>query len=243
MGAGFKRNEYRIIFCILRYSYGVKNKYANLKKKEISILTRIPLPKVNETLTSLEKKNIIRISQTNGYIYFHKDYDDWQLNETLTFNDKWKLQVNETLTKNLTKREVKLNETLTSTSKKPSHNENSKSSKESKEIIKKETICVVFNFWKKILNHPRAILSEDRIRDIRNRLKEGHSINDCKNAILGCKASPHHMGKNDKHKIYDAIHLIFKNGDNLERFIGYLQDAKNEEKTILPEDKNFPKRR
>ena len=139
MAAGLNKNEYRAVLCILRYSYGVKLKYAKLRKKEIAILTRIPLPKVNETLTTLEKKNIIRIAQNSGYIYFHKDYDKWQLNERLTFDDKWRLQVNETLSKNLkklTKREVKLNETLTSTSKKASRNKGSKGSKESKESIK-----------------------------------------------------------------------------------------------------------
>ena len=136
MGAGLNKNEYRAVLCILRYSYGVKLKYAKLRKKEIAMLTRIPFPKVNETLTTLGKKNIIRISQKNGYIYFHKDYDKWQLNEKLTFSEKWKAQVNETLTKNLTKREVKLNETLTSTSKKDSGNKGSRGSKESKESIK-----------------------------------------------------------------------------------------------------------
>jgi len=106
MGAGLNRNEYRATLCILRYSYGVKQHYAKLKKKEIAGITRIPLQKVNETLTSLEKKNIIRMSENNGYIYFHKDYEKWQLHETLTLDEKWRAQVHETLTKNLTKREV-----------------------------------------------------------------------------------------------------------------------------------------
>jgi len=136
MSGGFTRNEYRALMCILRFSYGCNKKYANLKKKEISDITRIPLQKVNETLTSLEKKNVIRISKDNGYIYFHKDYDKWKLHEKLTFDEKWRAKLHETLTKNLTKSEVKLHETLTSTEPEPPSEANRSSPKYNKNNIK-----------------------------------------------------------------------------------------------------------
>lgn len=184
MAAGLGKNEYRAILCILRYSYGVKQYYAKLKKKEIAELTRIPLQKVNETLTALEKKNIIRIAQNNGYIYFHKDYEKWQLHETLTFDEKWKAQVNETLTRNLTKREAELHETLTSTSKKPSHNKGSKSSKERKESIKK-SIYSLFDFW----NSLKIIVHRDRekFKSNLNAALEKHSENEIRDAMQNYK--------------------------------------------------------
>lgn len=136
MGAGLKKNEYRILLCILRYGYGVKKKYANLKKVEIARITRVPLPKVCETLGSLEKKNIIRTARNYDYIYFREDYERWQLDETLTFDEKWQAQVDETLAKNLkglTKRERKINETLTSARGKSSEDAKPGGSKEKKE--------------------------------------------------------------------------------------------------------------
>ncbi len=94
--------------------------------------------------------------------------------------------------------------------------------------VKKESIHTVFSFWKEILNHPKAILSPDRIAKIKDRLKEGHTVEQCKQAILGCKASAYHMGDNNDNKIYDSIDLIFKKGDKLEQFIGYHEQAEKD---------------
>lgn len=234
VGAGLNKNEYRALLCILRYSYGVKETYAKLKKIEISKITRIPLPKVNETLTTLEKRNIIRLSKNNGYIYFHKDYDKWQLNETLTFDEKWKAQVNKTLTKNIPKRKVLGSRNVKSQLRRSPNRTISKGSKESiKESIKEiKYICVeLFSFWKDQLNHPKALLTKDRQTKISARLKEGYTVEQCKNAIEGCKLSAYHMGDNPQGTVYDSIELIFRNGDKIEQFINIYKEVLKHGKT------------
>jgi len=183
MGAGLNRNEYRATLCILRYSYGFKQKYARLKKKDIADLTRIPLEKVAKTLTNLEKKNIIKIAENNGYIYFHKDYEKWQLAETLTFDEKWRMKVAETSTKNLTKRQVKLDETSTSTSKKSNNGENSRASKERKK--RKESIYSLFDFWNslKIMVHR----DKEKFKPNLNAILEKYSEKEIRDAMQNYK--------------------------------------------------------
>ncbi len=130
-------------------------------------------------------------------------------------------------------------EPLPNESRSPSQDSNknatSRAAKEGVKNVKKEKeYNTIFSFWKTILNHPKAILSRDRIRLIKARLDEGHTVEDCKNAILGCKASSYHMGENDKGKVYDAINLIFRKGDKLEQFIGYHEQAeKDKSKEVI----------
>lgn len=82
----------------------------------------------------------------------------------------------------------------------------------------------VFEYWKTTLNHPLSSLTSDRASKIRGRLKEKEfNVARLKQAIDGCKASPHHMGKNEEKKVHDSIDLIFRNAGTTERFIGYLK--------------------
>lgn len=83
----------------------------------------------------------------------------------------------------------------------------------------------VFDFWKTTLDHPNAKLTKERDRLISARLTEGYSVDELKNAVLGCSKSGYHQGKNDERKVYDAIELICRNGSNVERFIGYTRVA------------------
>jgi hypothetical protein len=79
----------------------------------------------------------------------------------------------------------------------------------------------VFAHWQKVLNHPSAKLTKDRETKIKARLREGYTVEQCKRAVDGCRASPYHMGQNDRGSVYDGIDLIFRNGEKLEQFIGY----------------------
>jgi hypothetical protein len=98
-------------------------------------------------------------------------------------------------------------------------------SKEVKNLRSREKtlkhICV-FNYWQKVMEHPNAKPTRERLTKIAARLKEGYSVEDLKKAIDGCLASSHHMGDNDQGKRYDSIGLIFRNGDKVEQFMGYL---------------------
>lgn len=87
----------------------------------------------------------------------------------------------------------------------------------------------VFIHWQKVLGHSKALMTIPRQKLIRARLKEGYTVEQLEKAIDGCKASPYHMGQNTNGAIYDSIGLIFRDGDKVEQFIGYLRKAPKKE--------------
>jgi len=80
----------------------------------------------------------------------------------------------------------------------------------------------VFNHWKTVLNHPKAILDAKVHKLIADRVAEGFSPEDLKSAIDGCKASAWHMGENDRRKKFDGLGLIFRDAEHVEKFISEL---------------------
>lgn len=80
----------------------------------------------------------------------------------------------------------------------------------------------VFDYWKEVMGHPNAKLTADRKTKMRARFAEKYTVDDCKDAIDGCKASTHHMGQNDRNTVYDDLKRILATGGDLERFKGYL---------------------
>jgi len=82
----------------------------------------------------------------------------------------------------------------------------------------------VFEHWVQVMKHQGAFLDKKRERVIRAALKE-RSVEDCKRAIDGCRASTFHMGENDRGKVYDALGLIFRDAEHTERFLGYLTNS------------------
>jgi hypothetical protein len=92
---------------------------------------------------------------------------------------------------------------------------------EKEESISAEQVGEVFDFWKRILNHPRATLDSKRKRLIQTRLKDGYTVGDLCQAIAGCQKSAFHMGLNDKGAKYDSIDLILRDSAHVDQFIGY----------------------
>ena len=89
----------------------------------------------------------------------------------------------------------------------------------------------VFTYWQQTFNHPKALLSKDRVGKIRSRLREDYTIPQLKRSIDGCKASKYHMGDNKYGKVYDSIGLIFRSAEKVEDFWGYLEKKKPESPT------------
>lgn len=83
---------------------------------------------------------------------------------------------------------------------------------------------IVFDHWKQVCNHPKAVLDAKRRRAIQDRLKQ-FSVEDCKRAIDGCRASPWHQGANDRGKVFDDIDLIFRDAKHVEDFIRVLEQT------------------
>ena len=82
-----------------------------------------------------------------------------------------------------------------------------------------ENIDAIFDYWKLRFNHPRARLDKKRRTKIRLRLEDGYTLDDLKLAIDGCRASPFHLGQNDRNQVYDDIELICRDAPHVDRFI------------------------
>lgn len=98
----------------------------------------------------------------------------------------------------------------------------------------KKEVEEIFAFWQERLGHGRTILTRERSRYISNRLAEGYTVDDMKQAIEGCKVSPFHNGKNDSGAIYHGIDLIFRSGSKVEQFISYAPPPTEPPKPFVP---------
>jgi hypothetical protein len=82
------------------------------------------------------------------------------------------------------------------------------------------SIRVVFNFWKAVMIKSDATkLDGKRSTAIKNRLRDGYTVDQIKQAIDKCSLTPHNMGQNNQGQKYNDIELICRNASNLERFI------------------------
>lgn len=90
---------------------------------------------------------------------------------------------------------------------------------EKRQKQRREDICLVFEFWKSTLSHPRAKLDDTRKKTIKKALDAGYSVDDCKDAITGCSSTPFNMGANDSGQTYDSLDLILRNAEKIDRFI------------------------
>lgn len=87
-------------------------------------------------------------------------------------------------------------------------------------------VRAVFDSWRERLAHPNAILTPKRQKAIESRLREGYTVEALQSAVDGCRASPWHMGLNDRETVFDDIELICRNGENVEKFISKIEQAK-----------------
>jgi uncharacterized phage protein (TIGR02220 family) len=85
----------------------------------------------------------------------------------------------------------------------------------------------VFNYWREVMNKPRAKLNAKRKKVIQDRIKEGYEWEDFKAAIDGCKNSSFHMGDNGRGRAYNDIELICRDGVKLETFSEIKSDRQN----------------
>jgi len=84
---------------------------------------------------------------------------------------------------------------------------------------KRQSILSVFKCWKTTLNHKRSNLDDKRKKQIEKALSLGYSSDELQQAIIGCSKSDFHMGVNDRGQKYDSINLIFRDADQIDKFI------------------------
>jgi len=84
---------------------------------------------------------------------------------------------------------------------------------------KNPAVLEIFNYWKSITNHKAAKLDVKREKVIGDALKIGYSVDELRAAILGCSKTPFNCGDNDRQTRFDGLGIIFKNADQIDRFI------------------------
>lgn len=92
----------------------------------------------------------------------------------------------------------------------------------------------VFEFWRATSGHAKAKLDSKRERAVRDRLKDGYSVDDLKQAIVGCSKTPHNQGQNDRGERYDLLELICRDAAHVDRFM------RNAEKPPVPKANACP---
>lgn len=77
----------------------------------------------------------------------------------------------------------------------------------------------IFEHWKRTMQLLDAKLDSKRICVIKQALKSGYSVDELCQAVSGCAATPHNIGENDKGQRFDGLQIIFKDADQIDRFI------------------------
>jgi len=80
-------------------------------------------------------------------------------------------------------------------------------------------VQAVFNYWKTVMNHPKALLDKNRRGMIVDALEAGYPLDDIKQAIDGCALTPFNMGINNQNRYYDDLTLILRDATHIEGFI------------------------
>jgi hypothetical protein len=76
----------------------------------------------------------------------------------------------------------------------------------------------VFEYWRRLMEHPKAVFDSKRRRAVEARLKDGYTVEQLQQAIEGCRASPWHRGENDRRKVFDDLELICRDAKHVDDF-------------------------
>lgn len=87
---------------------------------------------------------------------------------------------------------------------------------ESCQRIAAQTSVIVLEYKKQ---HPRAKPGPKELDKIRDRLKEGFSVEELTTAISGCHASPFHSGQNETGRTHQGLELICRDSAHVNQFI------------------------
>ncbi len=81
-----------------------------------------------------------------------------------------------------------------------------------------DEVQAIFDRYRQISGHTRAVLDQARKRVIRARLTDGFTPEDLELAFYGCTFSSFHQGDNERQTKYDSITLILRDADQVEKF-------------------------
>lgn len=79
---------------------------------------------------------------------------------------------------------------------------------------------MLFAFWLETMDKsPATKKTKRRIKLIKDRLTDGYTVDQIKQAIINCSQDKFSMGMNDRQKPYNDIELICRNPEKLESFL------------------------
>lgn len=83
-------------------------------------------------------------------------------------------------------------------------------------------VSKVFDYWRKVHDHPRAKLDGKRRRRILARRREGFTGKELCQAIKGAKLDAHLMGesRSSEGRVYDGLQTILRDAEQVERLMG-----------------------
>jgi biotin operon repressor len=212
-------------------------------RKILSAQLNLSEQNIRTALKNLKNTGEVTIESTSTYsIITLNKYDFYQSNE----GDKHKSPTGSQPADNqqLTSVQPTPNQQLTTSNN--DNNENNENNKTNgllsgkpdhetrltKSLILKSKVENIFECWQQVMNHPKAKLDKKRERFIRDAFGLGYTPEQLCAAITGCSMTPHNMGKNDRGEVYDGLHVIFRDADQIERFM------RNNKSPPKPEVKN-----
>ncbi len=98
----------------------------------------------------------------------------------------------------------------------------------------------VFAHWSKTMAS-KAVQSDDRIDAVIDRLEEGYTVDDLKQAIDGCARVPFNMGQNERGTKFNDLELICRNAANVDRFKSATAPVKNSSAPVAAESVDWSK--
>lgn len=83
----------------------------------------------------------------------------------------------------------------------------------------------IFHYWCDSMrkNRMTSKMTPKRMKAIKDRLKQGYTVDDIKLAIYNCSQDPWSMGNNDRQKPFNDIELICRSGEKLESYLDAVQ--------------------
>lgn len=103
---------------------------------------------------------------------------------------------------------------------------------------KANVVLEIFDYWCDVMKKSKqqTKLTPKRDRAIRNRLKDGYTVEQIKQAIIGCSRDPFSMGQNNRQKPFNDLELICRDGEHLERFLDNPAIVNNESGPKTPKE-------
>lgn len=83
------------------------------------------------------------------------------------------------------------------------------------------SVIEIFQYWRDTMkkNPATTKITPKRDKAIKQRLKDGYTVEAIKTAIHNCSLDPYSMGQNNRNKPFNDIELICRSGEKLEFFL------------------------